>query len=108
MSATLIGSNTTIKVNAVANGSGTSTGGSATTLITGPVAGYAIVHLLVTAVTTAGEVRLGGVTIATYTAAATLPLGPIHIGPSQNLQVFASGGNSITAAAAGVSFVNTP
>lgn len=109
MAATLVSSNTTLRVSAAVSATGsTPGGGGTTTLYTAPSTGYAIVQLRATAVTTLGEIVVGSRVIATYTAASTSPITNVFIGPSQTLQVSSTGSNAITVVASGVEFSNSP
>ncbi len=103
MSATLVSSNTTIKMNA-AVAANTSAAGS-TTLYTAPASGYAVVNLYMSASTGSVTVTVGGRTVASIAATNTVSYQSVFVGPSQALACSIGTG---TVAISGVEFVNTP
>ncbi len=120
MSATLVSSNTTIKVNGAVSVSGTASGGTLT-LYTAPSNGYAIVQVSWSVATGSNMRILVGSRIVYYVNESNHPANngttigqgmsalTLYIGPSQTLQISESAGSgSISAVASGVEFVNTP
>ena len=110
MSATLVSSNTTIKVSAGISYSSPSLAASGT-IYTAPANGYGIVHVYKTSTTGSVYLTLGGRRMqlgGTGSLDATSIIA-IYVGPSQSL---AWDGGTLEAAgviqAAGVEFVNTP
>lgn len=107
MSATLVSSNTTIKVNGAIS-AGNSLGQSSGTLYTAPAAGYAIVHILKATSTGNLSISLGGRTIYPALTAATTFYN-FHVGPSQSVAWSSSTGEtSNIIQILGVEFINTP
>ena len=106
MSATLVSSNTTIKMNAAVSASSTATFGN--TMYTAPANGYAIVNVNKAGGVGNATITVGGVRINTATAS-PLAYQSIYIGPSQS---FAWSSGAAEAAGmitiSGVEFVNTP
>jgi hypothetical protein len=101
MSATLVSSNTTIKVNAAISNASSVSG---TTLYTAPANGYAIVNLTLSASAGTTSATVGNRTVFQVAATAT-GYQQIFIGPSQALQIsLATGSGQVS----GVEFVNTP
>jgi hypothetical protein len=97
MSATLVSSNTTIKVNAAVGATFATNG----TVYTAPADGYAIVNLVLSGGFNA-TVQVGGRNILSTASTQNT----VYIGPSQSLVVsFYSAG---TLWISGVSFINTP
>lgn len=120
MSATLVSSNTTIKVNAAISAAAT-TGpglGSQATLYTAPANGYAIVQVFNSNNIAVCRVVVGGRSVIDLNpgepkgdnAAGAIPQITVYIGPSQSLVVENrdGGGNAASMVASGVEFVNTP
>lgn len=110
MSATLVSSNTTLKVNAGIS-AGNSFGQSSGTLYTAPANGYAIVHLSKLGTFGAVLFTIGGknATTAATAAFASNSYPALYVGPSQSVSW--SGGSSEganTVNVNGVEFVNTP
>lgn len=108
MSATLVSSNTTIKVNVGVNGANALAGSG--TLYTAPANGYAIVHL--TKTTTLGNITysIAGRVIFTTGTAVLAASQAYYVGPSQSVSWSSSvpGENANTIFAVGVEFINTP
>lgn len=107
MSATLVSSNTTIKVNGAIS-AGNSFGQSSGTLYTAPAAGYAIVHIIKATSSGNLSISVGGRTIS---AAATAPntFLNLHVGPSQAVSWSSSVGETTNIIQIlGVEFINTP
>lgn len=102
MSATLVSSNTTIKVNGNVSGTASTFGaGLSGVLYTAPANGYAIVQV---------ATQFGGITsweiggrIATFLST---PNFPIHVGAGATVRFNCSG--SAAGVVSGVEFVNTP
>lgn len=105
MSATLVSSNTTIKVNAAVSASQTANN-STVTLYTAPANGYAIVQLYFGTVATGGSASVAGRIV--LIAAANATAYGIYIGPSQALTVTSNAPGNVNLLASGVEFVNTP
>jgi hypothetical protein len=101
MSATLVSSNTTIKVNAAVSGSGTAGSGGNANIYTAPANGYAIVQV---GVSTGGfgSWQVGGRAVA---AGSTIHF---YVGPNQTVTAINGSGFSNTAVCSGVEFINTP
>ena len=108
MSATLVSSNTTIKMNAAVSAVGTSSGAGATTVYTAPAGTFSIVNVYVSHGAN-GSITVGGQSIAAVSGSSNFNLQGVYIGPSQSL-VINSGtlGLSNTAFVSGVNFTNTP
>lgn len=108
MSATLVSSNTTIKVNGAVSAAN-SAFNNTVTLYTAPANGYAIVQVYCTVFggTTNPRVIVGGRNVFQFTSVNTSVLG-LYVGPSQSLQISEGGGSTFTAVASGVEFLNTP
>lgn len=99
MSATLVSSNTTIKVNAAVSANNSSTSG---TIYTAPANGYAIVNILNS--NAANTVSIGGQLV--ISAVLINPSNIFYVGPSQAITYAAGAINQIRIS--GVEFVNTP
>jgi hypothetical protein len=108
MSATLVSSNTTIKMNTAVAAAGTSTGAGAVTVYTAPAGTFSIVNVFVTHAAS-GSLTVGGQGIAAVSGSSNFNLQGVYIGPSQSL-VINSGtlGLNNTASVSGVNFTNTP
>lgn len=107
MSATLVSSNTTIKVNAAVSGSGTANG-STVTVYTAPAATFSILNVYISHQGN-GSVSVGGQTIAAISSSGSFNLQGVHVGPSQAVQVTSNTlGLANTCAVSGVNFTNTP
>lgn len=106
MSATLVSSNTTIKINAaISNGVATNGFvGNSATAYTAPANGYAIVNIFLS-----GNGPRATVAGRTVTSSTTGNQG-VYVGPSQALAVVQDGatGPSASMVVSGVEFVNTP
>ena len=104
MSATLVSSNTTIKVNTFVDSNRTSTG----LVYTAPSNGYAIVNIEVNC--SAGSIELGdgNINVLSVAAAATGRVFGYYIGAGLGFYVTFSGGGSGNVHIRGVEFVNTP
>ena len=100
MSATLVSSNTTLKVNAAISAS---TSISAT-LYTAPANGYAIVNLTASSSAGGTTITIGGRNVISVTTATVLGQ-TAYVGPSQSVVATIGTGN---AQISGVEFVNTP
>ncbi len=107
MSATLVSSNTTIKVNGAVSGTASTPalGGSAT-IYTAPANGYAIVQISCTVYGNPTTVSVGGRQVVVFGAVNAGTQG-VYVGPSQGLTLSTGGGVS-TVVASGVEFINTP
>lgn len=105
MSATLVSSNTTIKVNAAVAGSGSSSSG---TLYTAPANGYAIIHWGTTSYSSGTyTISIDGLQIGSLTTSQLLqPAGGFYVGPGKSVTYTNSG--SVTIVVKGVEFINTP
>ena len=105
MSATLVSSNTTIKVNAAVDTTRTSDG----TVYTGPSNGYAIVNIELNN-TGSGSVTIsdGTIDVLTVGVSASARLFGYYLGPGLALSVTFAGGATGNAILRGISFVNTP
>jgi hypothetical protein len=102
MSATLVSSNTTIKVNGNVSGTAATLVASlSAALYTAPANGYAIVQVAATAGTITSW-EIGG-RIATLTAT---PNFPIHVGPGATVKFNSS--TAATGVVSGIEFINTP
>jgi hypothetical protein len=97
MSATLVSSNTTIKVNAAVGNTVTGNG----TVYTAPADGYAIVNLVLSG-SWGGTVRVGGRDLLSNATTQNT----IYIGPSQSLVVSSYSAGTLNIS--GVEFINTP
>ena len=102
MSATLVSSNTTIKV----NGAVSASSGSSANLYTAPSNGYAIVNLTTINSTGTTSVTVGTRTVQSISSSTAVYGQQIYIGPSQVIAVTVSATGS--AQISGVEFVNTP
>lgn len=107
MSATLVSSNTTIKLNAAVS-AGNTNGQTTGTLYTAPSTGYAIVHILKATSSGTLSISVAGRTIyAAATAGASFY--NFHVGPSQSVSWASSTGEiGNTMQVLGVEFINTP
>lgn len=101
MSATLVSSNTTLKVNAAVSNSSSVNG---TTLYTAPANGYAVVNLTLSATAGTTTAAVGTRTVLAVTATGTV-YQQIFIGPSQALVITLTTGSGQVS---GVEFINTP
>lgn len=103
MSATLVSSNTTIKINAAVSATNSST--SATiTLYTAPANGYAVIQLHDTVGGVGNFFTIGGRTVVIGTTAVS----GFYVGPSQAVVINRPGAVNSAASISGVEFVNTP
>lgn len=98
MSATLIGNNVTLKVNAAVSGSSSA---SSTPIYTAPASSYALLNVYVAS---GGGFVVGGVTVAGVAANTTFT--GVVVGPGQTLAT--SLGNAVLVAVSGVSLINSP
>ena len=104
MSATLVSSNTTIKMNAVVNASATNTSG---TLYTAPANGYALVQVSFSGTgSITGSMDIGSATI--FSVNASYQVNGLVVGPSQSVTYSGTTTGTIFFAVSGASFVNTP
>jgi hypothetical protein len=118
MSATLVSSNTTIKVNAAVSATATTgtTIGNQATLYTAPANGYAIVQVRNDSASAACRALVGGRNAIEMAAAEPSADGAagavaqvtLYVGPSQSLVVETRSSAAATLVASGVEFVNTP
>lgn len=111
MSATLVSSNTTIKINAAVNAS--SALANSGTLYTAPSNGYAIIHFRKGTTTGNATLTIGGrelfAAVSTGVLEARLSNGGYFVGPSQSV-AWSSGSTEAGGAFQifGVEFINTP
>lgn len=107
MSATLVSSNTTIKVNGNVSATGTAFGGTVT-LYTAPANGYAIIQAYCTSVTggVSGFLSVSG--RAAVNAVSGTGAQALYVGPTASVTVTSSGAGNVVFVIAGVEFLNTP
>lgn len=125
MAGTLLGVNTTLRVNGAVSATTTSNlaSGGNVTIYTAPANGYAIVQLSFNGGTTwtGATIQVGGQDIIFLDSSASIqpiigttnrvtPLGAVFIGPSQSLVLTrtGAGSGSITIDVSGVEFINSP
>jgi hypothetical protein len=101
MGATLVSSNTTIKISAAISNQVTNSG----TLYTCPANSYAIVNLAYDWTAASCFFQVAGRTVGFITGA-DATVGPIYVGPGQAVTITA--GASGTGYISGVEFINTP
>lgn len=107
MSATLVSSNTTIKVNGAIS-AGNSLGQISGTLYTAPSNGYGIVNFRSVGSANITSLTIAGRTFSTNITAAQI-IYSIYVGPSQSLSWTSSAGLAAnTVEVFGVEFINTP
>lgn len=108
MSATLVSSNTTIKVNGAIS-AGNATGSNNGTLYTAPANGYAIVQYYKAGGTTSVSPRVSGRQVGLALTTEVL-IYNIYVGPSQSFTWTGSGVESIANVIniTGVEYINTP
>ena len=106
MSATLVSSNTTIKVNAAVSATNTANNNTVT-VYTAPAGGYAIVQVFCSQMSaTSAVATVGGRTFMNLSVNSNLQ--GIYVGPSQSLQIVGTGFGNVTLLASGCEFINTP
>ena len=105
MSATLVSSNTTIKVNGAVNTSRSSTGA----IYTAPSNGYAIINWFLDITVTGANCSISDGSIVLYSSSTTDGQAyGYYLGPGLSLSLSIGGGASATAYLRGVEFINTP